>query len=231
MPRGRSLNVAAGSVSSFRWGTRLRPIPSAASDASALASLAASRSFDTVTLIDREARFDAVRHEISRAAADLSAGDTFVLTFSGHGLAGKRRGIFQQSWCLHDDPLMRFGDDGLDAMLAAFAPGVRIFVVANCCHSGAPDGPTPLTPNVRAHLVRLNACGIGYTTNGSETATESPFVSRIMDAASSTGNFDSFFRALVSSSNGSKPQLEVPEPRDDRFLSDGPFRVGYTLAE
>jgi hypothetical protein len=224
MPRGLSINVAAGAVSSFRWGTRLRPLAYADVDARAFADLATARAFDSVVLSGPQARFDVVHRSIASAAATLGAGDTFILTFSGHGLAGQRRGLVQQSWCLFDDPLMRFGNEGLDALLARFAEDVRVLVVSNCCHSGAPGGPTPLTPPMRAQVVRLSACAVGETTISSEDGKPSTFVSRVLDAAQADGGFTGFFDALSAASGDSSPQLEIAEPVSESFLAAGPFR-------
>lgn len=225
MPRGLSINVAAGAVSSFRWGTRLRPLEYADVDARALADLAAARAFDAVVLSGSQARYSAVHRAITSAAATLGAGDTFVLTFSGHGLAGQRRGLIQQSWCLFDDALLRFGEDGLDALLARFADGVRVFVISNCCHSGVPGGPTPFTPSARAHVVRLSACAVGEITISSENGNPSAFVSRVLDAAEVNGGFTGFFHALTGASGETLPQLEIGSPRSESFLAAGPFRL------
>ena len=225
MPRGFSINVAAGAVSSFRWGTRLRPLEYADVDARAFADLAAARAFDAVVLSGSQARYGVLRRSIIAAAATLGAGDTFILTFNGHGLAGQRRGLIQQSWCLFDDPLMRFGDDGLDALLAQFADGVRVFVVSNCCHSGAPGGETPLTPPARAHVVRLSACAVGGITISSEDGNPSLFVTRVLEAAEVDGGFTGFFGALTGASRDSLPQLEIAEPVSESFLAAGPFRL------
>ena len=227
MSKGRCLNVAAGVVSSFRWGTRLRRLPSAAADAEAFARLAAARAFETVTLADQRAGLDSVCAEIRAAAGELAAGDTFVLTFNGHGLAGVRRGLCQQSWCLFDGPLVRFGEEGLDALLASFAPGVRIFVIANCCHSGTPAGPTPATPEARAHVVRLSVCGVGDLAIATEDAAVSSFAARVVAAAASPCDFQSFFAAMEDSA----AQLEIGNPRCESFLADGPFSLARSTAD
>ena len=227
MSKGRCLNVAAGVVSSFRWGTRLRRLPSAAPDAEAFAGLAASRAFETVTLMDEQAGLDEVRREISAAAAALISGDTFLLTFNGHGLAGIRRGLHQQSWCLFDAPLTRFGGDGLDSLLASFDAGVRIFVVANCCHSGTPAGPTLPTPQIRAHVVRLSVCGVGENTMEPEETAISAFAARVLAAAAEPRDFGSFLTAL----SDPVAQLEISDPRDESFLATGPFRLPKSTAD
>lgn len=224
MSKGRCLNVAAGAVSSLRWGTRLRPLPAAAADADAFARLAAAREFESVTLSDQHAGLDAVCAAIRAAAETLTAGDTFVLTFNGHGLAGTRRGLRQQSWCLFDGPLMRFGENGLDALLASFAPGVRIFVIANCCHSGTPSGPTLPTPAPRAHVVRLSVCGAGDITIAMDESTISTFAARVLAAAAFPRDFESFFAAI----DDPGAQLEIHDPRSESFLADGPFRLKST---
>lgn len=70
----------------------------------------------------------------------LRAGDTFLLTFAGHGgerqdLNGDESGPNDQTFCLFDGQLV---DDVLGDLWTNFAPGVQIVVVADKCHAGTP---------------------------------------------------------------------------------------------
>ncbi|HEX2122566.1 MAG TPA: hypothetical protein VHL59_13080, partial [Thermoanaerobaculia bacterium] len=156
-------------------------------------------------------------------------GDTFLLTYSGHGLAGTTPAGFQQSWCLYDDTLLRFGEDGLDALLARFEPGVRLLLVANCCYAASRGERTPATPRIRAHLVRITAStGRDVTFDRPDGKGPSPFVARFLDALASheDGGFAGFHQRLSSPPSAMmSPQMEIQEPHDRDFLRLGPFRL------
>lgn len=225
-PIGRAVSVGVNRVSTFRYGTRLRPLASAAADARALSRAAAERSFSVAAFCDEDATVANVRAAVLDAASTLRRDDTFLLTFSGHGLAGRTPEGFQQSWCLFDRPLLRFGESGLDVLLARFEPGVRILVVANCCHSGGDDRPVR-TPAIRAQVVRIASCaaqGIVYESENERTP--SPFVAGFLDGlrVHGSGGFAGFLHEL-SSRCDPRPEYEQNESCTEAFLRSGPFRI------
>jgi hypothetical protein len=185
--------------------------------------VARARGFTTKVLANQDATSACVREEIVSAARLLRAGDTFLLAFNGHGLAGDTPYGFQQSWCLHDEPLVRFGNDGLDAQLALFHAGVRVLVIANCCHSGIHRGRTRPTPEVRAHVVRISACAAAdVALDWPDASRPSPFANSLIKAARECGDrgllrlFD-----RIAETAGGLPQLEIGDPRSEEFLRDG----------
>jgi hypothetical protein len=74
-----------------------------------------------------------------KAARKLKAGDTFLMTYSGHG--GKVDDVsgdetednIDETWCLFD---RQFIDDELYALYSEFKAGVNIYVLSDSCHSG-----------------------------------------------------------------------------------------------
>lgn len=208
---------------SLGYGRRLRALNAGKVDAHALARAAAGRAYAATVLTDTEATTANVSNAIAAAARVLTAGDTFLLAFNGHGLAADTPFGFQQSWCLFDQGLLRFGDDGLDAQLAQFGPGVRVLVVANCCHSGALAGRKPPTPEIRAHVVRIAACGAAeLALDMPDTSCPSPFARSFIDAVGKPGDggiFSMFDR--IEKNAGGLPQLEIGNPRSEEFLRDG----------
>lgn len=192
-------------------------------DSEALGRMAAGRNFATTVLANAEATTRNVCAAMASAAASLVAGDTFLLAFSGHGVAAETPFGFQQSWCLYDTALVRFGHDGLDAQFAAFAPGVRVLLIANCCHSGARFGATLPTPPIQAHVVRFAACASGEISLDSLAAGRlSPFAESFIAAAGEQERGDIFalFERLTKGAHA-LPQLEIGNPRSEEFLRDG----------
>lgn len=108
------------------------------SDARDMASLATIKGYTGRTLLTSEATAASVLGEISRAASTLSAGDIFLVTYSGHGgqvgdITGDEADALDETWCLYDRQLV---DDELYAMWSKFKSGVRILVLSDSCHSG-----------------------------------------------------------------------------------------------
>lgn len=138
MARGISVHVGVDLVDAGHYRPMLARLQSAEKDALAMRDLAQSRNFGTTILLGEEAKVSLVQQQIAFAAVSLVAGDTFVLTYAGHGGSvgdsddpdeGDRR---DETWCLFD---RQFFDDEVSLSLARFALGVRILVITDCCHS------------------------------------------------------------------------------------------------
>lgn len=109
-------------------------------DAEAMYAIAKKRGFyKRRLLVDEDATFERVASAILDAADELVAGDTFFLTFAGHGtqvtdadeepFEGKDEAVILYDHMLIDDALRR-------GLWPLFEDGVRILMVADCCHSG-----------------------------------------------------------------------------------------------
>src|SRR4051794_14837454 len=89
-------------------------------------------------LLSQAATTDAVIHHLPDAAKTLKSGDLFFLTSPGHGgtiqaLNFDEDDLQDETWCLYN---RQFLDDELFEQLSHFAPGVKVFVVSDSCHSG-----------------------------------------------------------------------------------------------
>ena len=74
----------------------------------------------------------------SRSPRSSKSGDSFLLTYAGHGSqvpdkAGDEDDQFDETWCLYDGELI---DDELRRFWTQFAEGVLIYMVSDSCHSG-----------------------------------------------------------------------------------------------
>lgn len=108
-------------------------------DAENMYKLATSQKFNATILKTKKATSENVEKYIRRAAKQLVAGDTFFLSYAGHGsqvedLSGDERDGEDETWCLYD---RMFLDDEQRELYAEFAKGVKIVVLSDSCHSGS----------------------------------------------------------------------------------------------
>jgi hypothetical protein len=106
------------------------------SDAEAMAKIARNQGFQTTTLLTKKATLANVKAAITKAAGALQSGDTFVLSFAGHGGQVKDQNGDEntdETWCLYDGQLI---DDELGLLWTKFREGVRIILYSDSCHSG-----------------------------------------------------------------------------------------------
>jgi hypothetical protein len=137
MAKRRSLHIGMNYVDPAKYGGWDGALSGCVNDANAMRDVAVSRGFDPQLLLNADATTEAVRAHLDAAAADLGEGDFFFLTYSGHGGqvpdedSDEPDGL-DETWCLYDSELV---DDSLFGALCTFAPGVRIFVMSDSCHS------------------------------------------------------------------------------------------------
>ncbi len=115
------------------------PLSSCELDADNMHELLKNQKFRAKTLKTKKATTKNVIKEIRSAAKKLVAGDTFLLSYSGHGaqvedLSGDEADGEDETWCLYD---RMFLDDEQRELYAEFAEGVKIVVLSDSCHSGS----------------------------------------------------------------------------------------------
>lgn len=115
------------------------PLSTCEKDAQAMYELAKKQKFNAKMLKTKEATADNVIKEIKSAAKELMAGDTFLLSYAGHGaqvedLSGDEADGEDETWCLYD---RMFLDDEQRELYAEFDKGVKIIVLSDSCHSGS----------------------------------------------------------------------------------------------
>ncbi|MGB7980967.1 MAG: caspase family protein [Candidatus Nanopelagicales bacterium] len=139
MPLGRSLHIGLNTVNPDAYGGWSGDLAACEFDARDMKSICAAAGLRTRTLLTARATSRAVLGALDRAAAALADGDLFVVTYAGHGGQmpdedGDEKDRRDETWVLYDRQVL---DDELFARWAAFAPGVRIVVVSDSCHSGS----------------------------------------------------------------------------------------------
>jgi metacaspase-1 len=140
MPRGISLHIGLNRVDPAHYADWDGALNACEADANAMEALAQSRDFTSTKLLTEQANAGAIMDEITSAAAQLEAGDIFLITYSGHGGQVPDLNVDDESdgsdetWLAHDRQLI---DDELFDLWTKFKPGVRILVLSDSCHSGS----------------------------------------------------------------------------------------------
>ena len=114
-----------------------------------------------VVLVNRQAVRVRILAELQKLLKRLRLGDLGVFTFSGHGTYVKDKNGDEPDG--HDEALVAADldvivDDELAVLLERRAPGSRLLVQTDACHSGTATrslGPRLLGPTDRSHRVRF----------------------------------------------------------------------------
>src|SRR5579862_4558993 len=136
--KGISLHIGLNAVdaSAYQgWDGQLRACEA---DAASMLAIAKAQNYAaSESLLTRKATADSVLTGIKKAATQLSSGDFFLLTYSGHGGRipdPQNPGKQVDTWVLYDR--MIIGHE-LYHIWNDFSSGVRIFVTSDSCHSGS----------------------------------------------------------------------------------------------
>jgi len=137
MTNAIALHIGINAVDPSHYGSAL-PLSGCHADARDMSSIARAAGFRAKTLLDGEATSNALSAELDAAARLLVAGDIFLLTYAGHGtrvpdVEGDESDRLDEAWVLFD---RMFLDDEVHAAFAGFAPGVRVCLISDSCHSG-----------------------------------------------------------------------------------------------
>jgi metacaspase-1 len=145
--KGLSLHIGLNNVDQGHYDESVAILKNCLNDANAMAELALSQGFSVLNVLLEDAGTKAaVKSAVADAAGQLKAGDIFLFTYSGHGSQvidqnedelknvrpDGRPDRHDETWCLYDGMMV---DDEVNLMWQAFAPGVRVLVLLDCCHS------------------------------------------------------------------------------------------------
>ena len=149
-PIGRSLHIGIDQVDPKHYGDTF-PLGAGFSDAVTWIAIDAIYQYEKSKMLlqskvnpdNVKATRSNVKNYIENVAKELKAGDTFLVTYSGHGARikpadyldtfGLEEEGYYNAWCLYDGLLF---DAELLGLWSMFKPGVNIIIVADCCHSG-----------------------------------------------------------------------------------------------
>ena len=138
MARGISLHIGLNHVDPNQYDGWNGALGGCVNDATNMKAIADAVGHEAKLLTNELATSAAVVHEIGQAALQLESGDIFLLTYAGHGgsvpdITSDEEDARDETWVLYDRMLL---DDELYQLWAQFAPGVRIFMLSDSCHSG-----------------------------------------------------------------------------------------------
>ncbi len=138
MARGVSLHIGVNDVDPDHYYGWNEPLLVCHNDADVMSRIARENGFEAHVLKSAEATRGAVCEFIVERAAELQSGDIFLLSFAGHGgqckdVDGDEEDLVDETWCLYDGQLL---DDELNILWSHFAPGVRLLILSDSCHSG-----------------------------------------------------------------------------------------------
>jgi metacaspase-1 len=140
--KGLSLHVGLNEIDPHHYGNN-GELNACISDAEAMRDLAKAQGFEVMNMLtNSQGTRAAVKAGIEEAAKKLKSGDFFLYTYSGHGSQTPdlnkdeedQGDNLDETWCLYDGMLV---DDEAYEMWKNFAPGVRVLVLLDCCHSGS----------------------------------------------------------------------------------------------
>lgn len=137
--KGLSLHIGLNYVDPQHYAGWDGKLNACEQDATDMQDIALSQGYTPTLLLRGQATRKAVLEALDQAAQTLTAGDIFLLTYSGHGSQvpdyndDESDDNLDETWCLFDGELI---DDELFMRWARFRDGVRIVVVSDSCHSG-----------------------------------------------------------------------------------------------
>ena len=218
MKKGISIHIGLNYVDPDRYDGWDGELVACEYDAKDMAALAKARGFKPSMLLGAKATAKAVTTAIRKAAESLKSGDTLFVSYSGHGgqvedlnsdegRYGDARDRKDETWCLFDRELV---DDELAALWAGFKKGVRILVLADCCHSGSTTREVPKKPKGRVRLMPPSTAARVYEKHKA-----------LYDAIQSslTGSEEEQIKATV---------LLISGCMDNQLSSDGDFNGLFT---
>lgn len=137
--KGISLHIGVNHVDPAHYGGHWDgALACCEKDCDDMRAIAQSQGFDTSVLKSPQATRDGVTSAIRESANQLTPGDFFLVSYSGHGgtipdVDGDESDLVDETWCLFDGQLL---DDELSVLWAGFEAGVRLLVISDSCHSG-----------------------------------------------------------------------------------------------
>lgn len=136
---GVGLCIGLNSVSKVHYQGWDGKLNACENDANDMGKILKSNGFsEVITLLSKQATRLNFFNAFNKLTSKLKEGDTFIITYSGHGgqVPDKNKDEedkLDETWCLYDKQLI---DDELFFLLSKVKAGVNIVVFSDSCHSG-----------------------------------------------------------------------------------------------
>ncbi|MEL6590045.1 MAG: caspase family protein [Bacteroidota bacterium] len=142
MNTGYSLHVGVNFVNLAYYDGREGRLKVAVNDMRMMADLASNAGFTSpVCLANKQATIGAFKAKVMEFAEKAQSGDMVLITYSGHGAQTEdtngdeeEEDGLDENLCLYDGYLV---DDRINRLFCCFREGVRILLIADCCHGGS----------------------------------------------------------------------------------------------
>lgn len=234
--KGYSLHVGLNAVSPDTYGGWSGPLTACEADAWDMARICEGAGCDSRVLPTEMATWGAVAMWISEAARQAAAGDFVCITYSGHGgqvpdTNGDEVDGWDETWCLFDRELI---DDELRALLTLFAPGVRVLVLSDSCHSGTMTKLAPMTRPRRARglptaagVLLISGCQDNQLSDdGAKNGAFTGALLKVWDGGRFEGNYRKFYKAIRAElPDWQRPNLFRTGAHNPTFDRQRPFTV------
>ncbi len=206
---GVSLHFATNRLNKKAYGGWTGELASPELDAKAMQQVAASLGYRTNAYIGNQARSDCLAAALKSAASILRAGDSLLLTMSGHGSQTKSQADTEpdkllETWVLFDNQVT--AADLYDTF-TRFKAGVTLIVVEDVANPAVFRRPKG-SPELAATLVvlagaRENQAAMDGPANGAFTGA--------LLAAWNNGKFSGSYADLVATVRERMPKSQVPQ--------------------
>jgi hypothetical protein len=136
-PVGRSIHIGVNRLDAAHYGADFA-LASCVNDARKMQEIAQTLGYDATTLENEQATVANFTGFMRGAINDLVAGDSLLITFSGHGSQlpntsdDNEADLLDETLCFYDRMLI---DDEFYALLAQLRDGVRVHAAFDSCHS------------------------------------------------------------------------------------------------
>lgn len=222
-PRGRSIHIGVDRVDANHYGGEFA-LASCVNDARKMREIAENLGYDTATLENDGATVSAFTGFMRGAISDLIAGDSVLITFSGHGSQipnisdDQEPDSLDETLCFYDRMLV---DDEFYALLGQFRKGVRVHAVFDSCHSATAAKSLELAGMSKDVIIQQERTF--YHTKTLGTLKELKTTVMVLMPANGGGEAEEVSGQPIARNNldkaleGEKPKLgKAPQPVEDR---------------
>lgn len=222
--KGYSLHIGLNSVDPNHYDGWSGPLIACEADANSMRKICQGRGFQPKVLLTAQATRTTVLDHLSDLATNMAAGDTLIVSYSGHGgqlpdINGDEDDGLDETWCLFDGQLL---DDELYWAWSKFQAGVRIAVFSDSCHSGTVIKQLALSQNVFSRSVDALDPSDGYRIMPPEIQYRTYEVNRDF--------YDELLQKPVPPPSPGCSVLLISGCQDNQLSRDGAFNGKFTGA-
>ncbi|MFZ1528059.1 MAG: caspase family protein [Ferruginibacter sp.] len=210
MAKGISLHVGLNTVDTGKYTGSYQPLRNAENDTSFYYELAVKNKYEATKLAGKDATANKLLGQLNDISTRLMTGDSFFLSYSGHGTRvkdqnGDEDDGFDEVLVLYD---RLFIDDEFRLCWSKFKEGVKIFFINDSCYNGTVSRFFDSTENASGNLWP------GHVLRGIDSSmVEKDFEKNI-----------AFYRSIKTQASGETAAcsiIHIGACQDDQLADDG----------